>query len=107
MTANGELAVGAGCSAPTAVASSAALSSGVTPNAMRGWLSARDVLGDVPERVGRPDERCSNVSCEEVAQSLNWRIAGPRLLSRLTGAAPEGDHRLEPIDRRSTLQSVG
>jgi len=41
---------------------------------MRGWLSARDVLGDVPEHAGRLDERCTNVSSGEVAQSLNWRM---------------------------------
>jgi len=42
------------------------------------WLGvgACDMLGDVPEHATRPDERCSNVSSEEVAQSLNWKIAG-------------------------------
>ena len=42
------------------------------------WLrvDAGGVLGDVPEHTGRLDERCRNVSSGEVAQSLNWKIAG-------------------------------
>ncbi len=64
------------------------------------WLSvdACGVLGDISEHAGRPKERCSNVSKGEVAQSPNWRIAGPRLLSRQTAAALKGDYRFEPVD---------
>ena len=105
LTANGELAAGAGCPAPAALASSAALSSGDIPNAMRGWVVDAQRAGDVPEHALRPDVGCGDFLLRRDS------------LGRPTGGLPalgcclddeyraKRDHCLEPIDCRSTSSS--
>lgn len=85
----------------------------------RARVVSRSVVRGIPERDacccrrmrarGCSEARAAlNVRCSrvygEAAQSPNLEIAGPRLLSRLTGVGLEGDHRIEPIDRRSTCK---
>jgi hypothetical protein len=82
-TANGELAVGEGCSSPTALASSAAV---VRANPERvAWLGvgACGVLGDVPEHALRPDVGCGDFLLRRDSLGRpTGGIAGPRLLPR-------------------------
>lgn len=58
------------------------------PNAMRGWVVDARRAGDVPQHVTASRQALRQVVLGELAQLLNWKIAGQSLPALLAHRMP-------------------